>query len=293
MVGRLYKPGAVVTLGGVTITSLADLPGVRKEGPRLVFVVRRSMTSTPDSASLELHGLSAERRKLMSSQWSLTGSAKLSIQTGYGKTMRHLFTGDVRTLAAPERGRSPVTVTADDGGDPITEAPIQVSTIGLTASNMVDLALLAFATRADLPITKHPSTDAVLASAPTSPSIYNTVMVGKAAQLLDEAARIVGARWWVRDSLLFMARRGFPTDNVAVRLPRTHWLTEPHEDRNGLVRLSTFLDPRITPGRQLAVEGRTTPVSVEFLRAESCTYSADQGAAVPWSVDLTARRIGL
>lgn len=320
MPGRLFKPACVITLAGQTFSSGVTAQGgalvgalnQRGLGLRMVGRVRRTMTPQPDTAEIAIENIAPERRKAIETLFGELGSAKLAIQVGYDGLVLHLFAGDVR---APLRanvleGASIVTrVTADDGGDTLTDATFAelaaltgttasgTTTSGLTADDMITLALSCFATKnaakrpvPDPPIVRHPSVDAAVASSVAAYSLFNVVSISKASDLLNEAARILGVRWWIRDHQLFMAKRGAPTDPLAALLPRTHWLSEPSEDGNGILRVSTFLDPTITPGRQVVLIGRTDPFTKEVYRADECEYAFDTEGG-PWSLGLALRRV--
>lgn len=297
---RLYRPACGVTIAGQAITALG-LPGV--VSPRVAFRVRRTMTPTPDTADVSVYGLSPERRLAIQSLWSELGRAKVLIASGYEGITAQLFAGDARSLRASVRaGADFATIcTADDAGDALADTTITLSTAGLTVQNMIDLALAALA-RGTGPVAggtpgevvvAHPSVAATIATAtPGSTTLfYSAVSIGKATDLLHEAARILGCRWWIRDSQLFMARRGVPTDGLAILLPRSHWLDEPTEDGKGLVRVSTLLDPNIVPGRQLQLVGRLALADVETFRVETCEYSGDTDSGAPFRVDCEARRL--
>jgi hypothetical protein len=292
MAGRLYKPGLRLELAGVQITHARTLPPVQL-APDVRFRVSKSLASTPDSCEVEIDGLGPDTRARIGTLWNSTGAARLVLDVGYDGSLSRLFAGDVRELRIPYRSGTVVAV-ADDAGDAISEAAFSLSTIGCTTSQLVDLALLALAQYATPPqiIGRHPSVAAVLAEAPTAALIYTAVHVGKAADLLDEAARILGCRWWIRDGLLYMARRNQPTDRLAVLLPRSHWLAEPAEDKDGGMRVETLLDPLCQPGRQITLEGRTTPWSLEPLVVRAGEYAGDTAAGhAPWAAGLTCRRV--
>ena len=296
---RLYRPGVVVSIAGQIISALA-IPGV--VAPRVTFRCSRSMSSTPDSAAITVFGLSPEQRAAIGKLWAETARAKITIAAGYEGITTSLFVGDARTMQ-PSMKAGPeymTVINADDGGDLLADAPIPgalASTAGLTAQQMIDVALRCFelhaATTGDLPIVAHPSVAETIGTASPSATtlFYSSVAVGKARDLLDEAARTLGCRWWIRDSQLYMVRRGVPADKLAIVLQRDHWLDEPSEDGNGMVRLSTFLDPNITPGRQLVLVGRVAPGKPETFRVEAADYTGDTEGGAPHRVDCDLRRL--
>lgn len=288
--GRLFKPAVFVSVAGVEVANMDN------DGLRVAFTVNRSMTSTPDSADVTICGLAPERMIGMQQTFGETGRAKLVVRSGYDGAVADLFRGDIREMKTNVRLAEDraVRVVADDAGDALAEALVSASTLGLTAENMIDLAIAALA-RAGATITKHPSVDVAVAAVVQSRVSYTFVSIGQASQLLDEAARILGVRWFIRDGQLCMARRGLPIDGLSIALPWDHLTAEPMLDGSGLIHFSTFLDPNITPGRQVVLgqEGfaRTPePWAHQPLRVESVIYQGDTESG-PWQAAVTARRI--
>lgn len=300
---RLYKPGVVVTLAGQTATSLGMIPG--GVDPRIVFRVKRTLTSTPDTAEVGIYGLAPERRTAMQALFGETGRSVLTIAAGFEGVTIPVFRGDVRKMRATDRdgGDFVTRAWADDAGDAIAEARIPAalsSTAGLTAQQMIDVALACFAapqgTFPGAVIAPDASVGQAIATATpgATTTFYASVQVGKARDLLDEAARTLGVRWWIRDNQLFMARRGLPVGAPAlasVLLP-DHLLEEPSDDGSGLTRIVAMFDPNIQPGLQVNLVGRVAPGVTETFRAEACEYAGDVESSAPWSVTIDARSFG-
>jgi hypothetical protein len=295
---RLFRPGAVVRCAGQAVFSVPPLLGLR-----VAFSVRRTIKPDPDTATVRIWGMDPARALAMQALHNELGSSTLSIDAGYEGAITRLFSGDVRrqpTLAR-DGGDLVLAAEADDAGEAINDVTITgVSGYGLSAQNMIDAALetmnafYAVRTPPVPPIVAHPSVAAVIAAAnpAATAATFSLVTVGKASDLLTEAARILGCRWFIRDSQFFLAARKLPTDTLAVELPRTHWLSEPTEDGD-LVRVTTLFDTMLAPGRQVALVGRKVfeqpwP-SVEIFRAESCDYSGDTEGG-PWSIACELRR---
>lgn len=301
MIGRLFKPAVSVALAGVTVTSgLPDERGQSGQGPRIVFSIARTMTPEPDTATVSVYGLARARRKAIEALYAETGRLAAEIKVGYDRVALDMFSGDVRELRGNARtgGDRPLQFTADDAGDALSEVLLPgLSSIGLTPEQMIDAALAAFAAPPNTPtsaggtlIVKHPSVAAAIAGTTSAPSFYNVVAIGRARDLIDEAARILGVRWWIRDGQLFMARRGLPTDGLAVQLPPDRWLTEPSEDGDGLIRVATLLDPQLVPGRQVRILGWPFTGQTSVARIEQGTYAGDTEQPSPFSAALVCRR---
>jgi hypothetical protein len=285
--GRLFHPAVVVTLAGQTVQNLNN------DGLRVAFNVRRSMTPTPDSCDVQIYNLAPERRTAIQSLFGELGRANLLVQCGYDGVVTRLFSGDVRKLDANMRnGADFVTqAVADDAGDAITDVLVQVSTAAATPEAMILAALAAMAREGHV-VSKHPSVDIALNNGPGGKIAYFLVHVGKASDLLTEAARCLSVRWWIRDGLLYMTKRGVPVDGLAVELPSSHWLSEPSDDGSGLASVTTLLDPNIVPGRQVVLRDRIAPGSREVYRAEACDYQGDTDSG-PWRVTVHMRRARL
>jgi hypothetical protein len=299
MPSRLFDPAVRVKLAGVDVTSSSRHWSGTRDGLRVAFTVNRTMTSSPDSATVEIEGLGPDNRGIMRTIWSELGYATLEIFAGWEGALVQIFSGDVRDMVIPSRADASVTASADDAGDGIAEALVSCSSLGLTAENMVDLALAAverheLQAHPERPalVVKHPCVATAIASSVAQAQTFRTVSIGKASDLLDEAARILGVRWWIRDLTLYMAARGGPTDSIALSLPRTHWVDEPVEDRDGILRVPVLFSPLLVPGRQISVVGRATPWSVEPYRCEEVAHAGDFGDDAPWSSALVARRVG-
>lgn len=288
---RYFKPAAVITIGGVTVASLG-LPLVTQL--RVSFKVRRTLSSTPDSADVAISGLDPVRVESMLAVWREVGKTKLTIATGYDGMTVPLFSGDVRTMSTSGRLDTVLVASADDAGDALADATLSgFSTAGWTVQNMIDGALAALAQADPIsPIVAHPSVATAISSASpgASQAFYASVNVGKASDLLNEAARLLGCRWWIRDGQLFMARRGIPIDGVAIALPETHWLSEPSDDGKGAISVVTFCDPNIVPGRQIALVPEFSD-GFDIFRAEATEHAGDNESNAPWTCSIDGRRL--
>lgn len=303
VVQRYWRPSAIVTIGAQIARDI-NLPPPAPRGPRIAFSVRRTMTSEPDSAQISVFNLAPLRETGMSQLFHEPNafSTPVTLAAGYGAFTSTLFRGECRTML-PHVRQGPdyaLVVTADDGGDALSDLTASYSTAGWTARNMIDVALLAFNTGdvtrgiAPYPLLEHPSVAAAIAAGPVSQTrFYTGVHAGKVRDLLDEACRILRCRWWVADGLLYMAARKLPVDTttLAVVLPRKIWLDEAQLDGEGVIRLTTLFDPKLVPGRVAILEGRVLPGLQEACRVEAVEVAGDTRAPSPWRSALTLRRI--
>lgn len=304
--GRYFRPSATITIGsigipGITISDI-NLPPPAPRGPRMAFRVKRTIAAEPDECDVSITNLSPEREKSITSVFNELGRASLSVFAGYESSISRLFEGDIRSMRAHQRQGPDYSwvASADDGGDALSDLTISYFTAGWTAANMIDLAVAALAAGdpiqgiAPYPLAKDASVARTIAAAgpDASGTLFSGAHVGKVADLLNEAARLCKARWWIADGLLYMTQRRLPTDNLAVLLRSQVWQGEPNDDGSGLVRLPVFFDPRIVPGRQVQlVDERPTPrfAAPLFYRTEAVEHTGDTRSG-PWVSDLTLRR---
>lgn len=300
---RLFKPGLSVQVGTALVTNI-PLPEVAtRSGLRVQFRVERSLTQTPDSAQITIWNLSPERRTAISSAFSELGVSAVQLSLGFDGIIRPFFRGDMRQIADDQAsgGDSAFVIEADDGGESIEDVTVRLSTRGMTPSIMVDVALAfiaqggAVARVPPLPgrvIVKDPSVNAFLAATPQAAQIYTAVSIGKASDLITQAARIAGCRWWIRDDTLFFGKLGLPTTpQLATVLDTNSILGRPSIDGSGLIRVSAILNPNIVPGGQIALRDRVAPGSIENFRVEHGLYEGDTEGDTPWSVQVTGRRL--
>ena len=293
MPGDLFNPGITLAVAGQVITN------VDQSGLRVSFHAVRTMTATPDFCDVSVYNLGDVGKTAIQAFFDLSGSAPLILSVGYGGVLTQLFSGSVRSMTA-RVALLPDVLTrfvADDGGDAMAEARAPSSTIGLSPINMVDVAIVAMNALPTtiVPIVAHPSVAATfaLSTVAQQAQVYTAVSIGRAWDLVVEAARAMGARAWIRDGQIHMTKRGLPSDQVGlgVLLPRSHWLTEPEHDGAGVVKISAYMDPSLVPGRIVTIVGRTAPASAELHRIEVAEYSGDTGGGSPWAVNLTLKAI--
>jgi hypothetical protein len=298
---RLFRPSAAITIAGTLIQDI-NLPPPAPRGPRIAFRVRRDLTSTADTAEVSIYNLAPERERLLCAVFHELGRAPLQVSAGYESILSLLFSGDIRSILGHVRSGPDyaLVLTADDAGDALAELSTSYSTAGWTARNMIDAALLRLNAGdpiqkiAPYPIVEHEGVAKTIAAAGAAASgtMFSGVGVSKVADLLDEAARICKARWWVAGGVLYMAARRLPVDGLAIVLPRKLWLQEPSDDGAGVVRHSVMFDPNLIPGRQVSLVDptfRRSPAP-ELFRVESVEFAGDTRSG-PWSADLALRRM--
>lgn len=293
---RFFKPTVGVRLKSLEQAPLVEIPPT--DQLRIVFEVRKTIQQEPDTATLQIYGIDDITRKAWATYWSSTGRGLFDILAGYEFLSPILaFNYDIRSTTT--RGREGqdwiTTVAGDDGGDAIAEVGVNLPGGYLTAAQMVTIAIAMFAqapafdpSLRPITIVQHPSVAAAIGTSPAAQTPFQIVKVSKATDLLDEAARLARARWYIRGGLLYFSQFGLPTDPVVYQIPQSHWLAEPSDEGKGLLKLSVVADPNIQPGGHVGVWDRIAPYSYDLARVEACTFKGDTDFGM-FTLDLVLR----
>lgn len=299
---RYYRPSAIVTIGPPGVLTVTDInaPPPAPRGPRITFRIKRSLMSTPDECDCSIFNLDPIREKALVSAFQEVGRAPCSVAAGYGVITPIVFRGDLRTMDGHRRDGPDYALvfSADDGGDWMSELTTSISTVQWTVQNMVDYVVAAVTAGdpsrriAPYPLALHPSVGIAIAASPFSGTQVSGVHIGKVKELIDEAARLCNARWWIADNLLYFATRKIPVDGLSIVLRRPQWMQEPSDDGKGVVRHVVMFDPNIQPGRQVTLVDDLfrRSSSPEPFRCEVAEHVGDTRGG-PWTTSMVLRRI--
>lgn len=315
--GRLFRPALKLEAIGQTIASgipllgnFAGDIGLRDIGLRVSFEVTRSMTPSPDQCRVQVFNLGELRRAAMGETFSLLGRGTLSLDLGYDGITSRTFAGTFTEFRQARRmGEDIVTeITGHDGGDAFRDAvfaaPIPAEDVDVNLLVQAAIATLnEFQTqnalpppaKPETPFVADPSVAAAIAAAQPGATVlrFRKVMAGKASELLDEAARLIGARWWIRDNRIMMGIRDIPTDPVIVVINPDMMLSEPDDDGSGVVRVEAMFDPNLVPGRACLIQGDPDVARPPFqMIVHSVTQRGDTEAG-PWSSSIVGRKVVL
>jgi hypothetical protein len=292
-----------MSVGAIVFTDL-NLPPPAPRGPRMSFRVKRTLTNEPDEAEFLIYNLDERLETAAVSVFHELGKLPVTIQAGYESRVSMLFKGDLRDLKPGERSGADFYMqgVADDGGDAFSDLTVSLSSAGVSAEVMIQSAIAAFnkgdPTRGILPypLVAHSSVETAIEQVQPGArtQTFNHVHIGKVSELLDEAARILGVRWWIADGFLYMAKRGSVIDPLAVVLPDHTWLSRPKPAGNGLTRMSAFFDPMLIPGRIVQVVAGPSKyalgVGAQTFRCEEVEVTGDTRGSEPWRANMLLRR---
>mgnify|MGYP007022319198 CR=1 FL=1 len=287
---RYFNPFAIFTLGGVLVQF------ANGRGLNVRCTIERTLEPEPDRCDLAIEGLDPIKARTIGAVFRELPTSPTNIvqvQLGYDAIPQNAFVG--RMESYPDSTRKGPTfwtyATAGDGADAYDTDKLvpAVSTAGLTAENMIDVALAVLPT-----IQRSPTVSAVIAgAAPLAQGPFSASGVRTATDLLDEAARLLRCRWFIRDSLLHLVRNGLPTPEPAIiiapdqpgpRFPGVPLVEPVAFGGGGLMQCVTFLDPGIVPGRQVSYQGGR-------FRVEHVVHSLETRSPAPWVSRIVGRAL--
>lgn len=288
---RYFKPSIQVKLGlqPTDVQTLAGVPdpttieNINGTGIRIRFRVRKSITSSANTAEIDVFNMDERRVTPVSTIIASTGKAPISVSVGYDNVVGRIFSGDIKRLDS-KLVQPPDVITrikADDAGDEINEIKLAVTAPAASVDQLVNLALRAFTQLGNRPIKIAKSASSIIEAFRSRDMPFPIAHVGRASDLLDEAARMLEARWWIDGGELHMAKLGRPMDNLAVVLDTERLFSDVSNDVNGFVRFKTFCDPNIVPGRHIKI-------GPSIYRVHMVEYSGDTFGGAPWAADVVA-----
>jgi len=239
---RLFRRAWTVSVGTLGLSAFD-----------LRFEVRRTLSSKPNTAEIELYNLSETSR----GQIAQAADGLVRLEAGYeeGKTL--LFSGALREAKSTHEGVDWITkVSARDGGAQIRQARVLRS---FGANARVEDVVKTLAETLGVGVGN--ASDALRAATLDRVGAYfpeGTVLSGSAATELDHLTRSVGLTWSVQDGVLQLLTRGRALQGQAVRLTSDTGLVDtPTVSRGGKVQAKALLIPDLTPGRRVQIESRT------------------------------------
>lgn len=279
--GRLFNPSLTLTIAGQGVLFQDG------EGLRVSFDVSRSINLTPDACRVQVWNLAEARRLAMGALFASSGTAPLVLAAGYDGMNVGMFMGDVRRLQTSKRsGPDIITVAdADDGGQALDKDLVALSLpAGMPSSTFWTVQQAVELAMAVAGLAPGPSTVAALAGHVSAPHAF--VGLSTVQTLLEQAARTLQVRFFMRDGLLHCVGRTIPPDKgLAVIVSPDHLMSDIEVDGSGVTYWTQMLDPNIVPGRWVNCLG------VEY-EVQSTVQRGDTHAG-PWSVRVSARIPGV
>lgn len=289
---RYFKPSLRIKLGSDP-TEVQTLAGVldpttidnfNGTGIRVRFRVRKTITSSPNTADIDIFNMDQSRIADAVTTVATTGRSPITIYVGYDNTVSRIFSGDIKRLDS-RLIQLPDIITrmsADDSGDEIDDAHLALSAPFASVDQLLNIALKAFETLGKKKKIKlAQSTLEIIKTFKSKDKGFPLAHVGKTSEIIDEAARLLEARWWIDDGELHMSKLGRVVDGMAVVLDKDRLFSDIAQDRNGFVRFRTFCDPNIIPGRQIQIDS-------SVYRVHMVEYTGDTFGGSPWTADVVA-----
>lgn len=191
-----------------------------------------------------------------------------------------LFKGDVRLAYSKKEGEDWVTyLSTQDGGKAHKEDRIQKSFIQTTTQSIVTELIKAYNVDGKKAITRLAVGDV--------PELfiakkYTSVISGKVSEELHKRLFALGLSGSVQDGELIILKDKEFLGTEVIILTSDHLLDSPEPGHDGLLQLKTLIQPRLKPGYQLSILGKTIKglYRIEKVVYTGNTYSNDWYATI-------------
>jgi hypothetical protein len=256
---------------------------VEVNGLDVRFNIRRSLSSTPNKAEVQIWNLNKAHRE----ELEQAGKAAVTLEVGYEDDplgMFQIFGGRLREVFSVWDPPDWVTKMSSGDGDNAMGSKISqsyrtgtsffqiwrdtVNAVGVGVGNAID----KFAESASF-------TDALQELGASA------VLRGNAMDRLQEQAKSAGLELSIQDGVLQVTEAGKPVDPSAISVvlgPRTGLISSPMRGNKGELRVRSLIVPGIEPGRGIQLEGSLVR---GVYRVETATYKGDT-ASNDWYADL-------
>jgi hypothetical protein len=257
-------------------------PGVASQlvsGLRIAFDVKRDAASEPSQGSVKLYNLSTSSRR-----WLQSDGLVVTVQAGYGGSLRTLFIADVADCYHEKQGTDWVTtLEGGDGEDAYRLSKMNYSGApGVTRKEV----FLRMADSMGLPL--------AFASDVRATAYQNGVtLVGYTRQFLDELTDELGLRWSVQNGSLQVMDRGGATTEAAFLIDADSGLVGRVALRRGDdglagLKFSVRMNGLLAPGRQVVVsDGDIAGTYV----CEKVSHKGDSGYAPDYKTEVEAAEV--
>lgn len=265
---RLFNRQFFLNVGGVAVASSAGGESVR---PTLgvAFKVIKDSQKEPNPAEVTIWNLTRETRAAIERSKELKGSAGLvSLDVGYTGAVFRLFVGDLIHVSTQRQGAEWVTLLQiHDGSVQYRSARINES---MGPGTLLSDAIKKAADAMGLPLGN------LLSHVTNRRSGWasfgrGVVLSGPAQAELDKLLRTAGYEWSIQDGQLqVLAPDETLAEKIVVLNESSGLIGSPErstkEGETGHVKARSLLQPGLTPGRRVRIEGEAIKGDFKVLR---------------------------
>lgn len=259
------------------------MDGLKIEGLRVTFSVKRTLKPEPNAAEVTITNLSRDTRARIR-----TGS-RLTLVAGYEGNAAVIFVGDVRTVQSVVEGPDVTTkITAGDGDTAYRQAVVSESFApGTTLENMVGKMAGALGIDSARAVQRMKEKGAAPGGLGAFANGYSAN--GKASTVLTRVLAAGGLSWSIQDGELVILGPQEVTPGQAVLLKPSSGLvgspelqvpdSDSKKKKPATLRLTSLMQPAVRPGTQLKVESEGVN---GFFRADSVEHRGDSLGSDEW-----------
>lgn len=227
---------------------VGKINGIEINGLRIVFDVKLSIESDPNTAEIQIYNLNQQSRDLITKEFE-----RIELYAGYG-TAELIYSGDIRTVNTHRDGADLITTVFSGDGD---EA-LKKSTVNTTlpaGRNTAKAAVLEIAKTFKLPIGD-------IAGLDDLPG-YNRdlVLSGSSKSRLDMLAKRYDFQWSIRSGAFEATKRDATIGDVYSINPDSGLVGIPEVKEEAYIAFTCLLNPHIMPSRIVEVTAVTATLT--------------------------------
>lgn len=274
--GELFNREFSINLGGTRVAS-QTVDGRTNQLLSVSFKVESSLSSSPNTAEVEIRNLSETTRAKVSEKGLLT-----SIEAGYSGKSSEIFLGKLEAGKSVRDGVDWITTfQSSDGGQELRSKRINISYKKITLGGALEKVAGALGVGLGNVAEKIAAGNVRGALDQFS---NGAVLSGPVKKELDRLTSTLGVKWSIQNGQLQLLGDDDaiePGDAVVIS-SSTGMIGGPESGEKGIVEVRSLLIPQLTPGRVVSLESEQI---TGFYRVEKVTYLG-QTRGNDWYADL-------
>ena len=276
----LFIRTGVLTLGSTQIkfAQASGAPGLKVE-----FHVTKNLKPEPNKVSIRVWGLADATRKALETPKTVP----VQLDVGYAGDNHTIYLGQLRTATSEKDGAEVITTIASGDSEPSFSQNRVLQQIPKSATPQQIISIAAKAVTGNVAGLGNAQQAAAAATATTGGPAR--VVHGLASTTFGRVARSNGMEWSIQDGVMQLIPIGgyIGSSSSAVLLNSTSGMIEsPTSDNKGVVKVKSLIQPGLTPGKPVVINGQL--LSGTF-RIEEAEYVGDTWGP-DWTVQLTCKK---
>lgn len=252
----------------------------------ITYDVKKTAKSEPNTAQIQVFGLSEKSRTLLSASKSIN----VSLAVGYQGRNSVIYLGQTR--GGVTRKEQPEMITTLETGDSEKNHRASEVKAAVGPSLPIGQALSLIARSLGVKLGNVQQAAAKIQAKGVALFPVETAFTGFSAQALTDFCSAAGLEWSVQDGALQIIDRGGALDAKPYILDSTSGLIgSPNVDQKGIVSATALCLPDVRPGLRVIFASRFVK---GVYRIEEVQHTGDsRGGSTPWFTNLTCKPLAV